>query len=363
MIILRAPLSPARLASIVAIALSLLMGLIFVSPPPARADGAFVDEDGSAHEADIDWIAAREITRGCNPPTNDRFCPDDPVTRAQMATFLTRALDLDPSNNDSFTDDDSSSHEADIQALAATGITRGCNPPTNDRFCPDDPVTRAQMATFLHRAIDPNARSSPAHRSSALLSATCVQIVGFSQTNQWFSAGDDIFEDLVGNGGWQALIQGGGAIDRWIDPGFDGWSNPIKSQCTSRANNPDVVLFTVSGANRSVTAWVEAVEAVIDTIEIKVPSAENIILQPIVGGPNGSLCPAGGGEDVRASENHPEIDTAIEQVAAGRSDVHQSASPVVGTCSHYIDEIGHLTDDGASFVAESLGEIYADVMD
>src|SRR5690606_1831895 len=32
-------------------------------------------------------------------------------------------------------------------------ISRGCNPPRNDRFCPDDYVTRRQMAAFLHRAL------------------------------------------------------------------------------------------------------------------------------------------------------------------------------------------------------------------
>jgi hypothetical protein len=50
---------------------------------------------------------------------------------------------------DAFGDDDGSIHEADIQALAATGITRGCAP---DLYCPDQSVTRAQMAAFLHRA-------------------------------------------------------------------------------------------------------------------------------------------------------------------------------------------------------------------
>ncbi|MFP3915884.1 MAG: choice-of-anchor Q domain-containing protein, partial [Actinomycetota bacterium] len=39
---------------------------------------------------------AADITRGCNPPANDRYCPGDPVTRAQMASFLVRALDLAP---------------------------------------------------------------------------------------------------------------------------------------------------------------------------------------------------------------------------------------------------------------------------
>lgn len=29
--------------------------------------------------------------------------------------------------------------------------TRGCNPPVNDQFCPEDAVTREQMAAFMHR--------------------------------------------------------------------------------------------------------------------------------------------------------------------------------------------------------------------
>ncbi len=44
--------------------------------------------------------------------------------------------------------------EADIDKLGATGVSRGCNPPVNDRFCPDEPVTREQMAAFIHRAVD-----------------------------------------------------------------------------------------------------------------------------------------------------------------------------------------------------------------
>lgn len=36
------------------------------------------------------------MTSGCNPPANDRFCPDDLVLRGQMASFLGRALGLDP---------------------------------------------------------------------------------------------------------------------------------------------------------------------------------------------------------------------------------------------------------------------------
>lgn len=117
----------------------------------APAESGFVDTGGSEFSADIGALAASGITRGCNPPINDRFCPDDPVTRGQMAAFLTRALGL-PAAPNAFLDDDGSVFEADIAALGAAGITRGCNPPDNDRFCPGDPVSRAQMAAFLHRA-------------------------------------------------------------------------------------------------------------------------------------------------------------------------------------------------------------------
>jgi hypothetical protein len=116
-------------------------------------DGRFRDDDGNIHEPNIESIAAAGITKGCNPPTNDRFCPDDSVTRGQMAAFLVRALGLtDNGGGNRFVDDDGSTFETDIDRLATAGITKGCNPPKNDRFCPDDTVTRGQMAAFLVRA-------------------------------------------------------------------------------------------------------------------------------------------------------------------------------------------------------------------
>ncbi|HEX2765622.1 MAG TPA: PQQ-dependent sugar dehydrogenase, partial [Candidatus Limnocylindria bacterium] len=99
---------------------------------------------------DIGWLVENGITGGCatNPP---RYCSSSAVTRAQMASFLVRALDLPPSATDAFTDDETTVHEADINALAAAGITGGCGP---DRFCPTRAVTRAEMASFLVRAFD-----------------------------------------------------------------------------------------------------------------------------------------------------------------------------------------------------------------
>ncbi len=48
--------------------------------------------------------------------------------------------------------DVSDTHTANINALAEAGVTLGCNP-AGTLFCPDDQVTRAQMGSFLARAL------------------------------------------------------------------------------------------------------------------------------------------------------------------------------------------------------------------
>ena len=113
----------------------------------------FVDDDGSLFEASIEMLATAGITKGCNPPLNDMFCPNGNVTRGQMAAFLVRALGLTDQGSVDFVDDDGSLFEASIEMLATAGITKGCNPPVNDMFCPNGNVTRGQMAAFLRRAL------------------------------------------------------------------------------------------------------------------------------------------------------------------------------------------------------------------
>lgn len=142
-------------------AVALIPLVILVSPAgalPLDPSGTFNDDDRSVHEADIEALAAAGVTFGCNPPSNDEYCPEAPVTRAQVASFIVRSLALsaplpDPTV-DAFLDDDSSVHATDIDKLAELGVARGCNPPANDRFCPDAPVTRGQLAAFLTRAFD-----------------------------------------------------------------------------------------------------------------------------------------------------------------------------------------------------------------
>ena len=93
-----------------------------------------------------------EVTGGCSTEPA-RFCPDRSVNRAQMATFLTRAFALDAAKAAGFSDvEPGGTHAANIDALAAAAITAGCGSEPL-RYCPDRPVTRAQMATFLARAL------------------------------------------------------------------------------------------------------------------------------------------------------------------------------------------------------------------
>ncbi|MCP4964283.1 MAG: hypothetical protein GY926_03510 [bacterium] len=138
------------------IVVSVAVGLPSTTSTADAADlppgGTFFDDNHSLHEGSIEAIAAAGVTFGCNPPENDRFCPTQPVTRAEMATFLSRALNLGEASVEPFSDTTGSVHAPAINAIAAAGITKGCNPPTNDAFCPDRSITRAEMASMLARA-------------------------------------------------------------------------------------------------------------------------------------------------------------------------------------------------------------------
>jgi len=141
------------------LSLALTAGIAVAVPTSAVAQaaelppgGTFVDDNKSIHEGSIEAIAAIGVTVGCNPPANDRFCPDQPVTRAEMATFLSRALSLGEASVEPFADIDGSIHASAINSIYAAGITRGCNPPTNNAYCPDQAITREEMASMLARA-------------------------------------------------------------------------------------------------------------------------------------------------------------------------------------------------------------------
>ncbi|MEA2022939.1 MAG: M23 family metallopeptidase, partial [Actinomycetota bacterium] len=110
--------------------------------------GAFLDDEGNVHEANIDIIAGLGITKGCNPPANDEYCPLREITRGEMAAFIRRLLELPASNDDFFGDDDESIFSGDINAITEAGIGFGC---TDTDYCPDRPLLREEMAELLVR--------------------------------------------------------------------------------------------------------------------------------------------------------------------------------------------------------------------
>ena len=118
-------------------------------PAPVAAT-RFDDVDGShRHAAFIERFAELGVTQGCGDGT--AFCPDDTVTRAQMAVFLSRAFSLPEAPDPGFSDlPDGAWYAAEVARLAASRITLGCGDGTV--FCPQQDTTRAQMATFLWRA-------------------------------------------------------------------------------------------------------------------------------------------------------------------------------------------------------------------
>jgi hypothetical protein len=136
-----------RLPAILAL-IAVLSGSVLPAAPALAVVPPFSDVAGHRFEKDIDWLRRAEITTGCG---GGRFCPDDVVTRGEMASFLSRALALPPTTTDAFTDDDGTAHEAAINRLAVAGIVSGC---AAARYCPRNVVSRGQMATFLARGLE-----------------------------------------------------------------------------------------------------------------------------------------------------------------------------------------------------------------
>jgi ELWxxDGT repeat protein len=124
-------------------------------PPPATGT---VFEDVSAGFWAAPWIeqlAADGLTRGCNltPPL---YCPERLLTRAEIAVLLLRAKHGNaytppPATGTVFTDVPVGYWAPWIEQLAAEGITGGCAP---GLYCPDNPVTRAEMAVFLTKTFN-----------------------------------------------------------------------------------------------------------------------------------------------------------------------------------------------------------------
>ena len=118
--------------------------------PPLSTGTVFTDVPIDFWAGDyIEELAAEGITAGCG---GGNYCPDAPITRAEMAVFLLVAEHgpgwVPPAPTGTVFSDVPAGHWAGafIEALASEGITGGCGA---GMYCPDSPVSRAEMAVFL----------------------------------------------------------------------------------------------------------------------------------------------------------------------------------------------------------------------
>ena len=119
-----------------------LMRVLDGTPPGVADTEHFADVDYDEWWAPfVERLFELGVTVGCRREPL-QYCPDSSVTRAQMATFLERAFDLEPAPVAGFTDVSGGSHAANIDALAAAGVTVGCSRDSL-QYCPTRSVTRA----------------------------------------------------------------------------------------------------------------------------------------------------------------------------------------------------------------------------
>ena len=214
---------------------------------PASSTDHFSDDDGVGHEANINKLADAGISLGCG---GDNFCPNDWVTRGQMASFMARAFNLPGGAPDYFTDDNNSSHETNINKIAHDGITLGCG---NNRYCPDTFVPRSQMASFLGRGLDlePN---NPPYPTRTLMERFYEYDPTRSGAKRFdvdgvymprqFSAGIDI--DLDSDDTWAITSAGQ----------YQGWDVFIPEREWSNSTSNEYLNISLTRPTRVAIAWV-----------------------------------------------------------------------------------------------------------
>ena len=122
----------------------------------------FTDVPAGAYYAEaVKWAVAQGVTTGTGAAT---FSPDMACTRAQVVTFLWRAAGspVEDDGDMSFTDVPADAYYTQaVRWAVAQGITTGTGAAT---FSPDAVCTRAQIAVFLYRANGskaPDTRDNP----------------------------------------------------------------------------------------------------------------------------------------------------------------------------------------------------------
>ena len=116
--------------------------------PDAGDPHSFSDVSDASQDDAVSWMANNEITTGKSPTT---FAPDDTLTRAEAATFLHRLAGKPSAPPHNFVDVVAGWQQDSVSWMAHTAITTSTSPTT---FAPEDTLTRAHLVTFLYRYQD-----------------------------------------------------------------------------------------------------------------------------------------------------------------------------------------------------------------
>ena len=230
-------------------------------------------------------------------------------------------------------------------------------------------VTRTQDVTFVVTAPGGGDPPPPPPPSGF----TCTEIIGFSQTLMWHETPE--FQQHIDDARWQMRFQSGGDVDVWGDPASAGWSAPVATQCLGSGSpvlcspcaqgsgSPDRVILTITSHqyDSNVPLWAQRIRTAVATIRREHPQVRQIVLQPVVGGPGGAVCPtAANRQGIRATFNHPYIVQAIALVVPDSGDLVAGIAPEVQSCANYTDDLGHLAAAGRAFVGQEIGQYYGE---
>lgn len=202
------------------------------------------------------------------------------LTVGIAALSLAMAMSLTVAAGHQFTDvPDSNIFHDDITWLADNDITRGCNPPTNTRFCPGDNVTREQMAAFMHRFAGTSGAVGDFTDSSTLIAVPAsgaraevlsVTVTPESEAVVVLSTNVSFTKSGVGTGTYQVLVMrdsctelqqrlNDGAV--WTSAGTDLERMTLPVNAIDTVSGPTTYKVCISGSNTNANVSRSAVTA------------------------------------------------------------------------------------------------------
>ena len=231
-------------------------------------EDAFVDDEASPFEPDINFVAMHEVADGTTAAT---FSPGEPVLRGQMAKFLVAMLSavgatVPEPGQDYFTDDDQSPFEDAINRVAEMGIATGVS---DTAYAPAAVVSRGQMARFLARSMAALAEQelllppAPEEDPEAFGAPTLVEVADptFHLTSGCTSTTSEASASHVQLGfAFDRPITGrsvAGQADRFALVGYDATRTPgVTAQLSTADDRVAEVCFPVDAWSTATTAAV-----------------------------------------------------------------------------------------------------------